>query len=130
MREDRILLMSARRHDMRTLLAVLLLGFAGLALGQSSGGEEGRGSTPPGTARDGSRPSDGAIKGGSILPGESAGVPDSKLPSGQARERCKELTGSLREECLRHERDAAIGGTKPPMDTRPDVGRDREKSSR
>lgn len=114
---------------MRTLLAVLLLGFAGLALGQSSGGDEGRGSTPPGTARDGSRPSDGAIKGGSILPGETAGVPDSKS-SDRALERCKELTGSLREECLRHEREAAIGGTKPPVDTRPDVGRDREKSSR
>jgi hypothetical protein len=115
---------------MRTLLAVLLLGFAGLALGQRSGGEEGRGSTPPGTARDGSAPSDGAIKGGSILPGESAGVPDSKLPSDRRLERCKELTGSLREECLRHERDAASGGTKPPIESRPDVTREREKSDR
>lgn len=115
---------------MRTLLAVLLLSVSGLALGQSSPGSEGRGSTPPGTARDGSRPSDGAIKGGSILPGESAGVPDSKLPSDRGLERCKELSGSLREECLRKERDAAAGGTKPPLDTRPDVTREREKSSR
>ena len=115
---------------MRTLLAVLLLGFTGLALGQSSGGEEGRGSTPPGTARDGSAPSAGAIKGGSILPGETAGVPDSKRPSDRARGRCKELAGSLREECLRHERDAATGGTKPPIQTPPDVTREREKSDR
>ena len=62
-----------------------------------------RGSIPPGTSQDGSRPADGAIKGGAILPGETAGVP------GKAK--CEELTGTLREDCLKQEREAGIGAT-------------------
>ncbi|HEU5176802.1 MAG TPA: hypothetical protein VFU24_05065, partial [Burkholderiales bacterium] len=62
-----------------------------------------RGSMPPGTSQDGSRPADGAIKGGSILPGERSGVP--------TKAKCEELTGSLREDCLKQEREAGVGGT-------------------
>jgi hypothetical protein len=99
---------------MRTVLAVILFGFGALVLAQAPTGEGSRGSIPPGTSKDGAKPSDGAITGGSILPGESAGMPESKTPSARALERCKELTGTLREECLRkQERDAATGGTTP-----------------
>jgi hypothetical protein len=93
---------------MRQLL-ILLIAAAFAAGAGAQNGE--RGSLPPGESRDGSRPSDGAIQGGSILPGENAGVPQrggNRLPS-----RCDELTGSLREECLKQEedRDAAAGGS-------------------
>jgi hypothetical protein len=79
-----------------------------------------RGSLPPGTSQDGSRPADGAIKGGAILPGETAGVPGSK--------KCEELTGTLREDCLKQEREAGTGSTdsrvretppSPPITTPP-----------
>ncbi|HEV3009123.1 MAG TPA: hypothetical protein VGX52_08835, partial [Burkholderiales bacterium] len=92
-----------------TLLAVAL---AGAAFGQS--GE--RGSTPPGQSRDGAAPSAGAIKGGSILPGESGGMPDrTKM---EKEKRCDELFGTLREDCLKQEREAASGETKLPSDIR------------
>lgn len=79
-----------------------------------------RGSLPPGTSQDGSRPADGAIKGGAILPGETAGVPGKK--------RCEELVGTLREDCLKQEREAGTGSTdsrvretppSPPVTTPP-----------
>jgi hypothetical protein len=72
--------------------------------------------TVPG-ARDGSAPADGAIKGGSMEksgPGtdatRSANVPDT------ASERCHDLSGSLRDDCLRQERErnAGAGGTRAP----------------
>ena len=73
--------------------------------------------TPPespasgkGIAADGSRPADGAIKGGSILPGERAGMPTDK-----AKSRCSDLTGTLREECLAQEEGASGGGTRLPQ---------------
>ena len=86
---------------------VALLGFAGAAFSQ--------GSDNPGmpsdrnASRDGSRPADGAIKGGSILPGESAGVPSDK-----AQNRCNDLNGTLREQCLAQERGVSSGGTRLP----------------
>jgi hypothetical protein len=89
-------------------LAAVLLALAGAALAQT--GE--RGSIPPGESRDGAAPADGAIKGGAILPGESAGIPE------KTEKRCEELTGSLREDCLERERAAAAGGTIKPIDTR------------
>ena len=79
-----------------------------------------RGSIPPGTSQDGSRPADGAIKGGAILPGETAGVP--------GKRKCEELTGTLREDCLKREREAGTGSTdsrvretppSPPVTTPP-----------
>ena len=80
-----------------------------------------RGSIPPGESRDGGKPSDGALKGGTILPGESSGIPD----RAKMEKRCDELSGTLREDCLRQEREAASGATLPrggaplpPSDTR------------
>jgi hypothetical protein len=91
--------------DMRPLFAVLLFALCGLAVAQST--EEPRGSIPPGTAADGSRPADGAIKGGSIQPGETGGLPDERV------RRCKELSGTLREDCLKKEQDANTGAGAP-----------------
>jgi len=75
-----------------------------------------QGATPPGTSQDGSRPADGALKGGaSIAPGETSGMPDrTPAESAEARKRCDELSGSLREQCLEKERSAATGGTTAP----------------
>jgi hypothetical protein len=91
--------------QLRILVAVLGLVVAGAAHPQS--GE--RGSVPPGQSRDGSAPAEGAIKGGTIQPGETAGVPE---------KRCDELSGSLREDCLKQRREGAAGATKLPSDTR------------
>jgi hypothetical protein len=94
---------------MKTFLLLIAIAFAGAAAAQT--GE--RGSIPPGMSHDGAKPADGAIKGGAIVPGESAGIPD-KPPS-----RCTELEGSLREDCLKKEREAAAAGeTKLPSDIR------------
>jgi hypothetical protein len=86
--------------------------FAINALGQS----EQRGSTPPGQAQDGSKPSEGAIQGGTILPGETSGIPDGKAQSRPTERaaRCLELQGTLREECLAQEKRAGTGGTAAP----------------
>jgi hypothetical protein len=90
----------------RTLIAFALTAATSFALAQSTGDAQ-RGSTPPGMSRDGGAPADGAIKGGSILPGESAGTP-SGAAGGSAperdvasKERCGELSGTLREQCAR-----------------------------
>jgi hypothetical protein len=63
-----------------------------------------RASTPPGVSQDGAKPADGALKGGSILPGEQSGMPDAQ----KMRERCDELEGTLREDCLKQQRDAGL----------------------
>jgi hypothetical protein len=91
----------------RLAAIVLVLGFAGTIVAQSpdnSGMPSERGA-----ARDGSRPSDGAIKGGSILPGENAGI-----PSDRAQSRCNDLTGTLRDQCLAQEQGVSTGGTRLP----------------
>src|SRR5437762_13785861 len=67
--------------------------------------------------KDGAKPQDGAIKGGSIIPGESAGTPDGRgtaAPSARGVQRCNELTGTLRDQCLEHERNASGGATRSP----------------
>lgn len=93
-----------RRYLMNVLRSVLAASLIGLTSNSISQSTEPRGSIPPGTSQAGSRPADGAIKGGAILPGETGGVPE-KMNS-----RCYELEGSLREDCLKAERDAAAGG--------------------
>ena len=99
-----------------------------LAFAQTTG-EPARGTIPPGTSQDGSRPADGAIKGGStgtggtsIAPGETAGVPgrtpgNSPAESAEMRRRCDELTGPLRDECLDKPRGGAATGSSAPRDT-------------
>jgi hypothetical protein len=93
----------------RLAVTVVLLGLALPGLAQST--TDNPSSTPlgKGTAPDGPRPADGAIKGGSIVPGESSGVPTDRQIS-----RCADLTGTLREQCLAQEKGAASGGTTPP----------------
>jgi hypothetical protein len=96
--------MTPKRY--RAAAILVLLGFAGAVFGQA---RDNTGITSGGAARDGSRPSDGAIKGGSIVPGESAGMPTDK-----AKNRCNDLTGTLREQCLAQEQGASTGGTRVP----------------
>jgi hypothetical protein len=93
---------------MKTLLVVLALA-ATAVLAQSE-----RGSIPLGQSQDGSRPQDGAITGGTILPGEKSGVPEAKPLPDEREKRCMELSGTLREECLLNERGATGGGTVAP----------------
>jgi len=96
---------------LRTTITLAVLAFSLPAFAQQ------RGNTPPGMSTDGARPAEGAIKGGtSIAPGESGGVPSTKqVPSTSAErlERCGELKGSLREDCLKDERSAAGGSSAP-----------------
>jgi hypothetical protein len=102
---------------MRTTALLALFLFAGLAAAQADGE---RGSTPPGLSQDGARPAEGAIKGGSIAPGESAGMPDnggSAASGGTAKDlaRCYQLEGTLRDQCLAHEREAPLSrGSEAP----------------
>ena len=97
---------------MRPLILVLAL-LPAFALAQT--GEPARGNTAPGMSQDGSRPMDGAVKGGSIIPGESAGMPnkDTQTSATERVNRCNELSGKLREDCLAKERSAAGGSSAP-----------------
>lgn len=92
----------------RLAATVALLGLALPGLAQTTDNPSST-SLGKGTAPDGARPADGAIKGGSIVPGESAGVPTDRQVS-----RCADLTGTLREQCLAQDKGAASGGTTPP----------------
>lgn len=95
-----------------TLSLICALAFA--QTGGPKAGDGARGSTPPGSSQDGSRPAEGAIKGGAaIAPGETAGMPNrTPTESAEARKRCDELTGSLRDQCLEKDRNnAATGGS-------------------
>ena len=104
------------RNPYRAAAITVLLAFTGALFAQSPdnsvGPAMGKG------ARDGSRPADGAIQGGSIAPGETAGVPDAgKAPSTRSERsfsRCYDLTGTLREQCLAQEQGASTGGTRVP----------------
>jgi hypothetical protein len=111
----------------KVLVATLCMTAATAAFDQNSQGSGERGSIPPGQSKDGAAPADGAIKGGSILPGEQSGVPD----QAKSQARCDELLGSLREDCLERERSAASGGTREitrdPWD-RPDASDTRTRS--
>jgi hypothetical protein len=92
-------------HAFRLLAVVLALAVYSQAPSQT--GE--RGSVPPGQSRDGAAPADGAIKGGAILPGETGGRPHKDR-------RCEQLAGSLREDCLKEQREAAATGATKPVD--------------
>ena len=91
----------------------IFLSWSGIASAQATNDTE-RGSIPPGSAQDGSRPNDGAITGGSILPGETGGQPGTAKPADRASSRCNDLSGTLREQCLLNEHGASTGGTTVP----------------
>src|SRR5215813_13716111 len=99
--------MNAKRCRLATTLLLLALALPGLA--QPTTDNPASTSTGKGTAPDGARPADGAIKGGSIVPGETAGVPTDRQVS-----RCADLTGTLREQCLAEEKGGSTGGTAAP----------------
>jgi len=89
------------RKTIAATLALACLAAAGSAGAQPT--DERRGSVPPGTAADGSRPSDGAIKGGV-----------SDRPAIEERvERCNSLQGTLREQCLRDAMNPSAGASRP-----------------
>jgi hypothetical protein len=93
----------------RIAATLALLGAAMPGLAQST--TDNPSSTPlgKGAGPDATRPSDGAIKGGSIVPGETSGVPTDRQVS-----RCADLTGTLREQCLTQEKSGSTGGTAAP----------------
>jgi hypothetical protein len=99
--------------NLRTAMALALL--AGAGNGYAQGAQE----AP--SAPDGTKPSDGAITGGSIKRGGGAGTEGATPGIGaetrtseEAVRRCNEMTGTLREQCLLQEKGAGAGGTRPP----------------
>lgn len=102
-------------EGMKTLLTVMAFTLSIPLFAQTPGVGDTR-PTVPG-ARDGSGPADGAIKGGSMEksgPAVEATRPQAESDSAIAR--CHDLTGSLREDCLRDERNrnAGAGASRPP----------------
>ncbi|HEV8107404.1 MAG TPA: hypothetical protein VGP97_07745 [Burkholderiales bacterium] len=95
---------SCRLAATLALLGLALPGLAQTTTDNPSSTPLGRGAAP-----DGTRPGDGAIKGGSIVPGESSGVPTDRQAS-----RCADLSGTLREQCLAQEKGVSSGGTATP----------------
>jgi len=96
---------------------VVIVAVLGATIGASfaqTGEGEKRGSIPIGTSQDGSGPGDGALKGGSLKP--AVGV--SKDPQRDV-DRCKELSGTLREDCLQDVSASGAGAT--PTDAVPGV---------
>ena len=94
---------------MKSMALMLLAFISGVALAQGPDGKE-------------AKPSDGAIKGGSVLPGERAGQPDARptpAPSTGGIQRCNELPATLREECLEKEHKASAGATRAPGEPPP-----------
>jgi hypothetical protein len=100
---------------MRTIV-FLALSIAGAIAAAQDAGDATRGSTPPGASQDGSRPAEGAIRGGTLAPGETGGMP-AKTPAGRAR--CYQLGGSLREQCLADEARKTGAETRPPSGATP-----------
>lgn len=92
---------------LRLLAAMTIASAAAVSSAQTGGETDERGSIPPGTSRDESRPAEGAIKGGSIDPD----IGSSTTPQENIN-RCKQLTGVLREQCL-EDLGASSGGTLP-----------------
>ena len=100
---------------MKNFITVFLLAFSAAAIAQTPGLGDTRPSVPG--ARDGSAPADGAIKGGSLEksgPAVDATKPQTEADSALAR--CHDLSGSLRDDCLRDERNrnAGAGATRAP----------------
>jgi len=82
-----------RARQVLVVIAIATMPCAALA----AEGDDKRGSTPPGISQDGSRPSEGAIKGGSLdvkKGREGAGGPQLEI------DRCRDLEGTLRTQCI------------------------------
>ena len=93
---------------MKNFITVILIAFCGAAMAQTPGVGDTRPSVPG--ARDGSGPADGAIKGGSIdKSAPASGVTKPQTAPDSANARCHDLSGSLRDDCLREERDRSAG---------------------
>jgi len=105
------------RHA-KLFCAAAALALSAGALAQAPRNDDVRGAAPAGTLGS-EHPSDGAIRGGSILPGETGGRPDPGRGATTPRERvdrCAELTGTLREQCLADEQKASSGSQRPAAD--------------
>jgi len=103
---------------MRSQALIIALFVSAVPAFAQTTGEPARGNTAPGTSQDGSRPADGAIKGGSIRPGESGGQPNiggTAPNSAERMQRCEELNGKLREDCLKDEQTPASGASVPSI---------------
>ncbi|MPZ43785.1 MAG: hypothetical protein GEV05_10340 [Betaproteobacteria bacterium] len=82
----------------RRMLAVLGIAVAlGAPTAFGAEGGQPRGSVPPGASKDGSRPNEGAIKGGSIERKKDADRAPEASPD---IERCRDLEGTLRSQCV------------------------------
>jgi hypothetical protein len=92
------------------------LGVAGVLVLPAAFGAEGddgrRGSVPPGTSQDGSRPNEGALKGGSLERKKDADRAQEPGSSAPELERCRDLEGTLRSQCLADARNK--DKNKPP----------------
>ena len=114
---------------MRRIAFVAFFSLCGFVSAQGAGDTD-RGSTPPGLSQDGARPAEGAIQGGSIAPGEKGGMPQKDVGKGAAGgastsrvQRCYELEGSLREQCLADEAlDKAAAPVAPKSSSSPRPG--------
>ena len=94
-------------------IAVALAGAASIALGEAGSETEKRGSIPIGTSADGSGPSDGALIGGSVKRGGDTGA----LPQRDVN-RCKELTATLKDDCIR-DLTSGVSGALPTFEPFP-----------
>lgn len=88
------------RHGLVGLALAAVLGVSAAASVENG---ERRGSAPPGTSQDGSRPDEGAIKGGSI---EGTKGADKVRERSRSDERCRDLEGTLREQCVADARNS------------------------
>lgn len=89
--------MRARHAGMRTRIGAIALAGLLCAFPATAADGERRGSAPPGTGQDGSRPAEGAIKGGSMEAQKKDGASE---PTREELVRCRDLTGTLRAQCL------------------------------
>ena len=87
------------RHGLVGIALAAVLGVSAAA-GVENG--ERHGSSPAGTSQDGSRPDEGAIKGGSIEGTKGA----DKVRERRSDERCRDLEGTLREQCVADARNS------------------------
>jgi len=100
---------------MKILITVMAFTLSAPVWAQTPGVGDTRPAVPG--ARDGSAPADGAIKGGSLeKSGPAIEAPKPQVEADTSIARCHDLSGSLREDCLRDERNrnAGAGGTRAP----------------